>query len=475
MRKILTQILILISMISFGQDLSKQKEEIAKTGELSLKYEIKHLTSKYYPNEERILKVFLPENYDPSKKHPVIYTLDGETIFDLSIKNISVLQNNTLDGNNIIPECITVAINNIDRGRDLTPNLGFNTNLPLGKFKKGSEIFYNILNQEIVPFITENYSTSGFNVLIGHSNAGHFATQLYLKEDNNFKGIIALSVNDTGNYFQKQLTKNLNQDKSKFLFLGYGNKDNGFNELGKNLEKQKLPNKNIFVKAYNADHIQLPFTSLFDAIKFMFSDYRFYDDLIEQNYNDKFDYSLFLNKYKNNISDKYGIKTEIDYDIMYLIEKAIEMNKEFVFNNLLNEIDRTELLQLQYRFWYSNELNQKERAKNYLHQMLQSEDETDKKIFFANLKSQYFDFYINKLNQPSEFIDFVEKAKKKWTEYTLEFNYLILKTLVDEKIKSSKKKKYYKYCEKNFKENRYFTMEDLQKLNKKTDASRVDD
>lgn len=454
-----------ISDVTF--EIQNWKDEKITSGRLSLKYDVKYLTSKYYPDEERTLKIFLPKNYDPSKKYPVVYTLDGQILFDLLIQNISVLQDNTYDENNIIPECITVAIDNTNRMRDLMPNIGLNPNVPLGSFVKDTETFYKIINQEIVPFINTNYSVSGFNVIIGHSDAGHFVTQLFLRNDNEFKGVIALSVNDFKNYFQEKIPEKLNENNSKLLFLGYGNKDDEFNLLGDYLNELNLSNKHFKVQKYNADHIQLPYTSLFDALKFMFSDYKFYDELIEETYNNEFDYQTFEELYTNHIFEKYGITTEIDFDIYYLLNQARDRNNEYVFNKLLDAIDLSDIMQLQIRFYASNEFNQNERAKNYLYQMLSSNDETDKLIFFANVKDQYSDFFVNKLKQPTEFIDFVEQAKKKWSEYTLEFNYLILKTLKDNEIQSSKRKEYYKYCEQNFKENRYFIKEDLDKIQKK--------
>jgi predicted alpha/beta superfamily hydrolase len=445
-------------------EITNWKDEKIENGKLSLKYDIKYLTSKYNQNEERPLKVFLPKNYDDTQKYPVIYTLDGQNLFNLVIQSVSILQDKSYDDNNIIPECIVVAIDNTNRMRDLTPNMGLDSDVPLGNFVKDSETFYRIINQEIVPFINENYSVSGFNVIIGHSDAGHFVTQLFLKDDNTFNGVIALSVNDFKNYFQENLPSKLNRNNSKLFFLGYGNKDDEFNLLGDYLESQEILNENFKVKKYNADHIQLPFTSLFDAIKFMFADYKSYDKLIEKTYNKDFNYKAFKESYINNIAEKYGIKVDIDYDIYYLLNKARDTNNQFVFNSLLDEIDKSNILQLQIRFFASNEFDQNERAKNYLYEMLKSNDKTDKLIFFANVDDQYKDFFVNKLKQPEEFIDFVEIAKKKWPEYTLEFNYLILKTVVDEKMKFSKKKKYYKYCKQNFKENRYFTQDDLKKL-----------
>lgn len=445
-------------------EIENWKDEKIENSKFSLKYDVKYLTSTYYPNEERVLKVFLPKNYTASQKYPVLYTLDGQNLFHLVMQNVSVLQDKSADDNNIIPECIVVAIDNTNRRRDLTPNMGLHSEVPLGEFVKDTETFYKIINQEIVPLINKNYSVSGFNVIIGHSDAGHFVTQLFLKDDNRFKGVIALSVNDFKNYFHAKLPEILNKNHSKLFFVGYGNKDDEFNLLGNYLENQKIVNENFMVKQYNADHVQLPVTSLFDAIKFMFSEYKSYDKLIETTYNKDFKYQTFRESYINTVADRYGIKTDIDYDIYYLLNKAAAKNNPFVFNLLLDEIDRSTALQLQIRFFAANRFDQNERAKNYLYEMLKSNDETDKLIFYANLHTQYKDFFVNKLKQPEVFIAFIEKAKNKWPEYTLAFNYLILKTAADEKMKFSNRKKYYTYCQQNFKENRYFTQEDLKKV-----------
>lgn len=443
------------------------KDEKITRSRLSLTYDIKYLTSLEYPNEERVIRVFLPKNYDPSKKYPVVYTLDGQSLFNQLIQNMSVLQDMNYDENNIIPECITVGIDNTNRNRDLSPNTGQFSNLPVSNFNKGSEIFYKILNQEIVPFINNNYSVSGFNVIIGHSDAGNFVSHLFLRDDNNFNGVIALSVNDFQNYFQKSLPNKLNQNNSKLLFLGYGNKDDEFNILGDFLAKQNLENPNFKLSNYNADHMQLPFTSLFDGVKFMFSDYKFYDKLISETFNDDFDYQTFKKLYINTIAEKYGIETDIDYDIYYLLNKARDKNDQFVFHKLLDEIDRTNSLQLQIRFFAASEFHQNDRAKSYLYQMLESKDETDKLIFYANLDRQYYGYFVNQLNQPIEFIDFLEKAINKWPEYKLEFTYLVLKVTKETQLKNSNYSKQLKYCENNFKENRYFTFQELQKLKEK--------
>ena len=443
------------------------KDEKVESDRLILNYDIKYVPSTYYPDEDRVLKVYLPDDYDASKKYPVVYTLDGENLFELLMKNMSVLQDKTDDDNNVIPSCITVGIVNNDRSRDLFPNTGLDPSTPQGSYNHTTGIFYQILNEEIVTFIDKNYATSGYNAIIGHSDAGHFVTQLYLKQDHQFDAVIALSVNDFGDYFQNNLPIKLKEDNTKNYFLAYGAKDLEFNLLGDFMSRQHFNLENFKVKSYDAHHMQLPYASLFDGLQFIFSEYQYYDDLIEEMYNDTFEYDRFEKEYVDNIFEQYGIKTEIGYDIDYLLDKAIKKNNSHVFNSLLDEIDESNIYQLQIRFYYANQFDQDERAKSYLYEMLKSEDKNDQLIFYAYLENQYYDFFVNKLNQATTFISFVEEAKKKWPEYELQFNYIILKTLADKNISSSKQKTYYEYCEQNFKKNRYFTRDDLKKIYQK--------
>jgi hypothetical protein len=176
------------------------------------------------------------------------------------------------------------------------------------------------------------------------------------------------------------------------------------------------------------------------------------------------EYKKFEKIYSENVKQKYGIDVKIGFEIYYLLNKARYKNNPFVFNKLLDEMDDENNYPLQVRFYASNEFNQNTRAKNYLYKMLESNDENDKIIFFATVMTQYKTFFVDKLKQPTEFISFIEKAKNKWPEYKLEYNYLILKVATEQNVKISKLKEYFKYCKKNYKENRYFKMSDLEKI-----------
>ncbi|NME66572.1 alpha/beta hydrolase-fold protein [Flammeovirga aprica] len=443
--------------------IERWSDEKMTKGKYALNYDVEYISSKHYPGEERPLRIFLPNGYNSNKKYPVIYVLDGEALFNPSIACISILQANANINGNFIPECIVVGIDNVDRGRDLSPNWGTTKGLPISEFTPEGELFYKSILEEIVPFINDKYSVSGHNTLIGHSDGGNFVTKVYLKDNDVFDGIIALSVNDFEGYFQQNFLDNKKENKD--YFIGYGSKDDEFNLFGAYLDNQKELSENIVAQKYNADHITLPNSSLFDAVKFIFRDYKNYDSLIGKMYNDSFSYKAFERAYEEQMITKYGVSEPIGYDVTYLLNQARDQNNTFVFNKILNELEQSKFLQLQVMFYYANEFNQNERASKYLYQMLESNDANDKMIFYANLY-QYKAFFVEKLGKANEFIEFVETAKKKWPEYTLEYNYTIIKTADEQNIEFEKYQKYLKFCQKNFVENRYFKKEELKGLEK---------
>jgi predicted alpha/beta superfamily hydrolase len=137
-------------------------------------------TSKMY-NEERILLVSLPENYNESNKnYPVIYRLDGESIFLETITETKRLTD--------LQEFIIVCIQNVDRGRDMLPSISQYSP------KDGSnEKFLLFFKNELIPYIDNNYRTSDFKILCGQSTSGLFTLFTFLQEPGLFNAYIAIS------------------------------------------------------------------------------------------------------------------------------------------------------------------------------------------------------------------------------------------------------------------------------------------
>jgi hypothetical protein len=83
MRKIITIFLLFFVIYTYGQEKNTSNK-------LELSYDIKYLKSKYYPDEEKILKVFLPKNYNNNNKYPVVYITDaGTPNFEVALSYIN--------------------------------------------------------------------------------------------------------------------------------------------------------------------------------------------------------------------------------------------------------------------------------------------------------------------------------------------------------------------------------------------------
>jgi predicted alpha/beta superfamily hydrolase len=460
--KIIINILafLLINTLTYGQiDSSIQ--------EVNTKYTVINLDSKYFPNEKRTIKISLPRNYDKSKKYPVIYTLDGSALFEMTSTYTHILDNQTIEddydyGTNVIPPSIIVGIFHNDRGLETEPN--FNG---LGYLEKPDNLKKFIIF-ELIPFINNNYNTSGYDCIIGHSNTAYFTTSLLFQNNNPFKGIIALSLVEGAPEFQEKLINTLNSDFDNSYFLGYGIKDNEFNWIAKKIEVDVF-NKNIVVKKYNANHTDLPASSLVDGIKHLFNKYRNFNDFNEESNAENFNIKKYLDIYQEKIKTEYGINSEIlEDDFGYLLVETV-INKNTNAFNMLVKYDE-EKNDFTYQpiilFHYRKDLGDNIEAKNIAYQMIESNDKSTSRFLIAQLNT-FSEFFIKNLKSPKEAVQFLEIGKKKFPESKLEFSYFIAKTSIENNIKESIGKSNLKYCIKNYKVNRYFRESDLDELKQK--------
>ena len=262
-------------------------------------------------NEKRTIWVYVPKNRDPdgilSKQHyPVVYLLDGDGhIYSVMgmIQQLSEVNRNT-----ICPQMIVVGIVNTDRTRDLTP-----THDSTISTSGGCENFTAFLEKELIPHIDSVYPTMPYRMLIGHSFGGLMAINTLINHPGLFNSYIAI---DPGLSWDKQ--KLLNQADSvlknkkfngKSLFLAIANNPMYLGmdtlQMRKDTSESTLNIRSMLqltdVLKSNAnnglrwnykyypedDHCSVPLIAEYDALRFIFRDYKFpsFEYLFEKSVN----------------------------------------------------------------------------------------------------------------------------------------------------------------------------------------------
>lgn len=183
--------------------------------------EIRTLKSKIL-NEERILNIYLPQNFDKTKSYPIIYLLDGSMNEDfIHVTGLVQFFNQMY----AMPETIVVGIANIDRKRDFT----FHTDLK--DLQKDypttghSDKFISFLEKELKPYIESQFKTTD-NYIFGQSLGGLLATEILLKKPEMFNNYFIISPSLW--WDDESLLKQANQlltkipDTKKFVYVSVG-------------------------------------------------------------------------------------------------------------------------------------------------------------------------------------------------------------------------------------------------------------
>jgi predicted alpha/beta superfamily hydrolase len=182
----------------------------------------KHRLHSKILNEERDYWINLPESYNNNeesyKKYPVLIVLDGNTHF----KSITGLVS-YMSGNGKIPEIIIVAIQNVDRRRDYTPD---KTITVRENNSGGGDKFLSFLEDELIPELNREYRTEPYRILFGHSLGGLLATHAYMKEKTLFNSFISVDPS-FGTWDAKTMDKRLDSvtgnSFERFIYLATAN------------------------------------------------------------------------------------------------------------------------------------------------------------------------------------------------------------------------------------------------------------
>ena len=128
-------------------------------------------------NETRKLNIYLPSDFDSTKKYSVIYLLDGSIDEDF-IHVVGLLQffNMTFQ----MPPSIVVGIANVDRKRDFTfatKDTSLQREFPTAG---QSDKFISFIEYELQPYIANEFPIGPEKMLIGQSLGGLLASEILL-------------------------------------------------------------------------------------------------------------------------------------------------------------------------------------------------------------------------------------------------------------------------------------------------------
>ena len=290
--------------------------------------------------ESRKIWVHIPAGADDptfsTKKYPVLYLLDGPGHF-YSVAGM-IKQLSTTNGNTIVPQMIIVAIPNTNRTRDLTPThtdkSPFGDDVAWLKDSGGGEAFTDFIEKELIPYIDEKYSTSPYRTYVGHSFGGLTVINTLISRPELFNNYVAI---DPSLWWDNQGTLNEAKKKiaevdfkNKSLFVGVANtlppgmdlvqakKDTtketfhyrSILDFVESTEEHKENGLTLSWKYYpEDDHGSVPLISEYDALRSIFSWYRFdkMADFYDPQYNPEPEEMIaIIEEHYSTLTDKFG-------------------------------------------------------------------------------------------------------------------------------------------------------------------------
>lgn len=140
---------------------------------------------------KRRVNVYLPAGYaDAKRRFSVLYLIDGGEAEDFhhitGLVQVAAFSGRT-------QELIVVGIEGVDRKHDLTPPSQLPADLQKLPTSGGAAAYRRFLVEELQPWVTARYRTTGHTALIGESLAGLFVTETFLRAPRSFDDYIAIS------------------------------------------------------------------------------------------------------------------------------------------------------------------------------------------------------------------------------------------------------------------------------------------
>ncbi len=258
-------------------------------------------------DEEVTILVHLPYAYDRTERvYPVLYSLGGDDVLRFS-KSSATLEE--LNSKGKIPKMILVTLANTGR-------IPIRLDSDPDSLRAREHLRFVI--EELMPFVNENYRTANYRILFGQSNAGLFTIYSLLETPDSFDAYIASSpmlgwcsdfiFNKAENLFEKS------RSLDKFLFMIYGEADYervtsyvpGFADL----LKAKAPADFRWEVRVLEEEGHVPYTSLYEGLRAVFSDWDFPDAREEEASLQE------IQSFYDRLTERYGFEAQIPFGLL---------------------------------------------------------------------------------------------------------------------------------------------------------------
>lgn len=274
-RKRLVTVLILLLIIGTQISYGQVSSDIVIGSTLTVRSNIL--------DENRNCLISLPASYNETsaaqKAYPVIILLDGSTHFRATA-SIAHFMSSNRNRNYLMPESIIVAIENVDRERDFTV-----TKIKTKRINTmgGGRNFLDFIEQELIPYIDENYRTKPHRTLIGHSLGGLLTLNAYMDDNSLFNAYLVM---DPSIWWDEARMKGkveaISQNSlNKKLYIASANKEEARYERNKKRHDMlyaliaKRSNGKLSIKIDSFDeenHRSVPLPALYKGLKYLSAD-----------------------------------------------------------------------------------------------------------------------------------------------------------------------------------------------------------
>lgn len=408
-------------------------------------------------SEQRKLKVYTTSDYSLKKRYPVIFMADDGHSFKTAARLLDIWSEVNYKN---FPDCILIGIPFTTEELD-----SFDAQ------NNQTDLLKDYILYDVIPYVRSKYSTSGFNIIAGKNKEADFIHKLILEDNTPFKAVLSMNPKNSIDYTYR-IKKFLKNEENNYFyyFLAQAKFDEPDHAFNIKINELNTKNKiNLKTKTYSNYADNLLIESLYDALNFIFKDYR--------NLERYKDFKEFVFNYERDLMNIYNIpatyqKKDIDHFLNGILDrKDVQMYNYLVDFMEINFIETTET--------ESYKFNAIDKAK-HLYQLGLYDDSIERwEDILNNFKSYESDginpsLFFNqiefalmaykKANKPKKIFKFLDICIEKLPDYSLESHYYKAKYSAKYNIQPAYGKSALMHCYKHFSENDYFTQKDLDKI-----------